>query len=857
MPIYPGGGGVSTGGGTGGAGGTVGIPNNIFGDTSGDVSQVPLLVNPAADRATAETTRDDYFTLNPGNLADYDANPTQGIYIYYIESGDVVTTFQVRVDGNWVDSTSSIGFPGVPGTDGDALFFESISARDTFFSDPGNLDLLKFELPIVVNSGNETATTFIWNGGTNPISYDADLWRPASTGSAPGSLVLGDDGSRISSGNKVINFTDPAGIEYIVQAVQVDSPNTPFYWDLGSESTASYTNVSDTNLADPQEVIITSPAINTSTYFTGLNVRPAATGTLRVEAWAGATDASPKILDFEVTFVGGDVGNFTALTFPNKVLLLSTDSTLFRFSNVQLQGGLQTVGPYTGQTVIDFQGVVRTSNSTDVVYQGIDEVLLQEGPGDIARVRIQDNFLDDKLILAYNNVAFNDEIDITSSVPVNWNAADQFNLSTTNDQIVFDATGISLALTPTNVCEVTTAQDGLNAGFQIQNTGSMGSTLRIIASTYDLDTQGGFQGTFAVSTHGGTAYAYLKQAVGGTYERILTTLDTGNVGPVHPGTVVTDELTKWTGTGNEITATTGFSHTPGGSLNELRFQSPSAAGQAIFIFTNDVGTPVAEINYSQVADNLIISANALELQITSSTNMIIDSGGQLDIRSDTGVLWWDDVNAINIDTETSNPNTSLSRQQGSIVYLKDGEDSDVLVNVSDTTGTDYASLRGIMKASMSRQASDGVCNQSVTSGGTELNCFASVHELTSPVLFPNLVTGGIGQRIDIDQVINTTQGDLYRVYFTASIASNKGTFYNFNWHVITNGTSVPSVEAPNLSEIEFFNDDTFQVITMTGLMRGPLTTTGISGIQMFVTKTSGTGTIYVKTAHMAIERVGG
>ena len=102
----------------------VGIPDNIFGATSGDIRANPLTVLPAADRSTAEGVRDAYATANPTWLAAYDANASVGIYLYYAEGANNLLVGQKRIGGAWVDSISLRAVQGLPGSGTD---FSNIS----------------------------------------------------------------------------------------------------------------------------------------------------------------------------------------------------------------------------------------------------------------------------------------------------------------------------------------------------------------------------------------------------------------------------------------------------------------------------------------------------------------------------------------------------------------------------------------------------------------------------------------------------------------------------------------------------------------------------------------------------------
>ena len=177
-----------SGGGAGAGVFTVGPADNIFGDTgeTGSFTDPGLSIAAAADRTTAEATRDTYFAANPSNLASYDGNPSLGIYLFYFEGVDTVLLGQTRSQSAWVDSASTValrGETGPAGATGNSYFFKSVDARDDFFEDDPNYQLLETNLPISVNI-DETLTSYFWSGedqnGGVPYdrNTDADLWIP-------------------------------------------------------------------------------------------------------------------------------------------------------------------------------------------------------------------------------------------------------------------------------------------------------------------------------------------------------------------------------------------------------------------------------------------------------------------------------------------------------------------------------------------------------------------------------------------------------------------------------------------------------------------------------------------------------
>ena len=331
-------------GGAGGQSFTLGPEQNIF---SG------------ADRAAAEASRDAYAGANPGWLAVYDDPVNQGflnIRLDYAEAGDPVAQYQTRDGVDWRDNQSAIGVKGdegPAGATGNSYFFKSIAARDEFFSTGTNSQLLENGLPCTVNDQSEEAVySYSWEGMDAPATYDPSFWRAASLGTKPGSLYLGEGGSRLSAGNRVLNFTDPEGDEYFFPASLFNSSGTdrPFCITLANEQTAILNSVSDQTLASPQSLAFGGAIAPSRT--SAFVVIPKASGNLRVRSFYGSDDTGPVIVDNDYTIQPSDVDNPTTLVIPNPLLIAPGDQQFVLFEGVDLAGGLQTTGPFTGQVVI-------------------------------------------------------------------------------------------------------------------------------------------------------------------------------------------------------------------------------------------------------------------------------------------------------------------------------------------------------------------------------------------------------------------------------------------------------------------------------------------------------------------------
>lgn len=294
--------------------------------------------------------RDLYFGANPDELLRLDQN--QFLIIKLNDNGSGQVAYQQRASGTWVDVTTIIqGETGPAGATGNSYFFESVADRDTFFETSPNEGLLMNGLPVIVNIGNEITSTFIWGGASAPTSYDPELWRLAGSEISSGTLLLGQAGAGISSGSEILNFTAADGGESYVQTIQYDDTGSsePFFYDLPAIAEVTLTDVSDQVLTDPQT--ITAPAV-ANVYIKNYTVIPATSGEMRVRVWLGTDDTGPSIVDTYVTVAPGDIGVETTYEAPNNTLILTGQDTYTEFSGVQLRGGVQTLPPFTGQTLI-------------------------------------------------------------------------------------------------------------------------------------------------------------------------------------------------------------------------------------------------------------------------------------------------------------------------------------------------------------------------------------------------------------------------------------------------------------------------------------------------------------------------
>lgn len=145
-------------GSAGGGGFTLGPPQNVF---------------TGADRAAAESARDTYFTANPSNLAEYNADTSLNIILQYATSGEEEAQYQVRNSGGtaWLNNESVRAVAGRDGADGMGIPITNVPAD---------------RVPMLSDDRSE----FV-DSGIRRLS-NGELLMPGDTGFEADSLRIGD-----------------------------------------------------------------------------------------------------------------------------------------------------------------------------------------------------------------------------------------------------------------------------------------------------------------------------------------------------------------------------------------------------------------------------------------------------------------------------------------------------------------------------------------------------------------------------------------------------------------------------------------------------------------------------------------
>lgn len=322
----------------------------FIGDGTRNTFQIFTQSNAESGVYADAAARDAYFGSNPSDLARLDSN--EFLIIKLLDNGSGQVAYQQRVSGAWLDVTSLVqGEVGPSGATGNSYFFASIAARDNFFSNPPNEQLLEADLPVITNIGNDTEATYIWGGETAPITYDSTLWRLGSKEVNSGSLFLGQDGAKISSGSQILGFSGANGQDALIVGANYDDTGSrsPDFFVLSDRVTLPLATVFDTPLAPPHSYTLTTTS---DELFIAYSFRPAEAGELRVEVFLGTDDTGPVIVNSYHTILVGDVGNLLTVETGNDILIDSAQDIFVRATGVSLFGGVQTAGPLVGQTIM-------------------------------------------------------------------------------------------------------------------------------------------------------------------------------------------------------------------------------------------------------------------------------------------------------------------------------------------------------------------------------------------------------------------------------------------------------------------------------------------------------------------------
>ena len=130
--------------------------------------------------------------------------------------------FTTNMDLSVSGRIATISATGAGGTAAAIGHFESVAARDTYFT--ANLSQLSTGLPVLVNVGSNSISWYIWTGGNAPTTYQPNSWVLASGVFPSGSVSFGGREQVGAAGLGFLSIEDrPTGSFYHTVSVEWDN----------------------------------------------------------------------------------------------------------------------------------------------------------------------------------------------------------------------------------------------------------------------------------------------------------------------------------------------------------------------------------------------------------------------------------------------------------------------------------------------------------------------------------------------------------------------------------------------------------------------------------------------------------
>jgi len=188
----------------------------------------------------------------------------------------------------------------------------------------------------------------------------------------PSSLILGVDGARLSSSGRALLFRDAFRENCFYPFYFVDDTDNvrPIWPSPGDIIEATVNPDLGITLSDPQEMAFPTSVGNTLTK--AFIIRPMTAGILMVETWTGADDTGALVVKNKFEVLPGDIGNELTLMLPNPLMLFLSDSIFTRFSGVQLDGAVQSSGPFMGELKPFLRSSVHILTLKSLLIEGAD-----------------------------------------------------------------------------------------------------------------------------------------------------------------------------------------------------------------------------------------------------------------------------------------------------------------------------------------------------------------------------------------------------------------------------------------------------------------------------------------------------
>lgn len=188
----------------------------------------------------------------------------------------------------------------------------------------------------------------------------------------PNSLVLGKDGSKLSSSGQALQFGSAFKVNQYFPFFEVKETGNelPKYYKPADEINVDVNPDSGVVLSDPQEMAFATSAANTFTV--AFIVIPATSGKLMIQSWVGGDDTGAVLVENEFIVLPGDIGTELQLNIPNPIMLFIGDSIFTRFSGIRLEGAVQSSGPFTGELKPFLKSCINILTPLDLLVEGAD-----------------------------------------------------------------------------------------------------------------------------------------------------------------------------------------------------------------------------------------------------------------------------------------------------------------------------------------------------------------------------------------------------------------------------------------------------------------------------------------------------
>ncbi len=361
-------------------------------------------------------------------------------------------------------------------------------------------------------------------------------------------------------------------------------------------------------------------------------------------------------------------------------------------------------------------------------------------------------------------------------------------------------------------------------------------------------------GALAIRDAGASSAVYLK------------TSETTNVDwePfTHKDTTVTSaagQLVTWEGTAEGVLSTPQM--TAAGDTFSFTASSTVATSDIQFFNSSSLergGVGIdhqfsrMEIHTESTYDIDINSAGGIICQIGGTTEQFIVQGAT---TPDTTALLQIAQGGTNggvttITVSDRQPEGNLTRDGGALVVVDSATVPDVLLKVGDASNTGWESLKSAPTARFANIYLDFTIigtGQLYTTTRLKFNGFSINGES-----FAGLTPNHNNNQIDINNVIDTTSGDLYRFNLDIGFAGSSNIEFQF-FLIYDNGNGT-SVDTGHDTLWQATGTNIPESISMSGIFRGPTSLVGTGHIAIEVATKASTGFVNTTSNSLTVERI--